>query len=137
MARRKSTKKGGVRKTARRAYTGLKRRGRTVRAYARRRRGRVSIGRRYNRRALVGKGSRKALKECGFITAGGALGLLAQRYAQGNVLGLPSDYFGGAAAIAAGVAMDQHKLIYMGFGALYPYLYGRMGEMINPVPTST
>lgn len=130
-----ATKKGGRRKTARRAYVGLKRRARSARSYVRRRRGAIRVRRRSRGKgnALVKARSMTALKECGWITAGGTAGLLTRKYYTGSMrpLGLAPEYFLGAAAIGYGIGFNKPKAIYMGFGALYPRLQGEIAKLIG------
>lgn len=128
-------KRGGRRKTARRAYTGLKRRAKSARSYVRRRRGAVRLRRSSKSKgtALVKARSMTALKECGWITAGGTAGLLTRKYYTGTMrpLGMAPESVLGAAALAYGIGFNKPKAIYMGFGALYPRLQGELAKLIG------
>lgn len=130
MARRKSTRKNQRRKTARRAYTGLKSTRRRRRYGSRR--GRVSFGRRTRRSTgLIKSRSMGALKECAWITGGSAAGLAANRYMPAGVMGYGSDLVFGAGALAWGLYKNDPKPIYLGFGALYPRIYTQLQSVIG------
>jgi len=72
-----------------------------------------------------------ALKECGWITAGGAAGLLAGKYMPNTYAGMSSETLLGAGAFAYGVMRNNPKAIYIGFGALYPRLQTEMANLIT------
>jgi len=130
MARRKrrSTRKGQIRKTSRRAYTKTRRR-RTFGS----RRGRVSLARRRTGTAgLVKARTMGALKECSWITAGSATGLAAQRWMPNGYMGLSSTTLVGIGALGYGVWRNDPKGIYLGFGALYPAIYTQLKQFILP-----
>jgi len=130
MARRKrrSTRKGQIRKTSRRAYTKTRRR-RTFGS----RRGRVTVGRaRSAGRRIVKARTMTAVKECSYITAGSAAGLAAQRWMPGGYMGLQSPTLFGIGALGYGVYKNDPKGIYLGFGALYPAIYGQLQKFILP-----
>ncbi len=131
MARRKSTRKGQRRKTARRAYVGLKTTRRRRRYGSRR--GRVSFRRRTRRSTgLVKARAMGAIKECAWITGGSAGGLLANRYAAGiTYMGLSPSTLFGIGGLAYGVARNDPKAIYLGFGALYPRIYTQLQSAIG------
>ena len=130
MARRKrrSTRKNQPRKTARRAYVAKTRRRRTFGS----RRGRVSIARRRPAAGLVKARTMGAIKECSWITAGSAAGLAAQRWMPGGYMGLQSPTLVGIGALGYGVWKNDPKGIYLGFGALYPAIYGQLAKFIFP-----
>lgn len=127
--RRRSTRKGQTRKTARKAYTGVTRRTRARAAYGR---ARYATKRRAKSAGmgLIKGRSGKAIMECGWITAGGAAGLLAGKYMAGSYAGMSSDTILGASALAYGVMQNNAKAIYIGFGALYPRIQNQMATMI-------
>jgi len=129
MARRKrrSTRKGQIRKTSRRAYTTVVRRRRLGS-----RRGRVSIARRRTGTGLVKARTMGALKECSWITAGSATGLAAQRWMPDRYMGMSSPTLVGIGALGYGVWKNDPKGIYLGFGALYPAIYGQLQKFILP-----
>lgn len=130
MARRKSTKKGGVRRTARRAYTGFKTTRRRRRYGSRR--GRVSMARRRTKSTGIVKArAMGAIKECAWITGGGALGTAANRFMPAGMLGQSSDLVVGAGALAYGVYRNDPKAIYLGFGALYPRIQSQVNRLIG------
>ena len=125
-------KKGRVRKTARRAYTGIKRRASSARSYVRRRRGAIRTApRRRKSTALVKTRAMGALKECGWFTAGGAAGLLATKYMPGQYASMSSTTILGASALAYGVVKNNPKAIYIGFGALYPRIQNQMAKALK------
>jgi len=133
MARRKrrSTRKGQIRKSSRPAYTKTRRRRRFGS-----RRGRVSIARRRTGGAgLVKARTMGAIKECSYITAGSAAGLATQRWMPQGALGLASPTLFGVGALGYGVWRNDPKGIYLGFGALYPQIYTQLQKFILP-PTS-
>lgn len=116
MARR-STRRGMVRRTARRAYVRTKRRTRRVRrraSYAVRSRARRSST------GLMRGASGRAIKECAWITAGGAAGLAVGKWMPTQYMGMSSSTMLGVAALGYGVYKNDAKGIYIGFGALYP-----------------
>lgn len=128
MARRRSTRAGQRRKTARRAYRGLKRRTRRVRrstyAFARRRSRKAATG-------IMRGASGRALRECAWITGGDAMGLAANRWMPSGVMGVSSATAVGAAALAWGIAKNDSKPIYLGFGALYPAIHNQLRGLIG------
>ncbi len=129
MARRRAgTKAGARRRTARRAYRGLARRTRRVRrttyAFARRRTARAATG-------IMSGASGRALRECAWITGGGALGIAADRWMPEGVLGMQSSTAVGAAALAWGIAQSDAKPIYLGFGAIYPAIQNQIRGLIG------
>lgn len=127
MARRKSTRKGQRRKTARRAYIAVKRRTRRARAYTRR----TYAAARRRSTGLIKSRSMGALKECAWITGGSAAGLAANRYMPAGVMGYGSDMVFGAGALAWGLYKNDPKPIYLGFGALYPRIYTQLQSVIG------
>jgi len=130
MARRKSTRKGQRRKTARRAYTGLKSTRRRRRYGSRR--GRVSMARRRTKSTgMVKRRAMGAIKECAWITGGGALGTAANRFMPAGILGQQSDLVVGAGALAWGIYKNDPKPIYLGFGALYPRIQMQVNRLIG------
>lgn len=131
MARRKrrSTRKGQPRKTARRAYVAKTRRRRTFGS----RRGRIATyARRQTKTGLVKARTMGALKECSWITAGSAAGLAAQRWMPAGYMGMSSPTLVGIGALGYGVWKNDPKGIYLGFGALYPAIYGQLQKYILP-----
>ncbi len=136
MARRKrrSTRAGQTRKTARKAYRGLKTTRRRRRFGSRR--GRVSLRRKSNGGTkLIKARTMTAVKECSYITAGSAAGLAAQRWMPQGALGLSSPTLFGVGALGYGVWRNDPKGVYLGFGALYPQIYNQLQKFILP-PTS-
>jgi len=134
MARRKrrSTRKGQIRKSSRRAYTKTRRR-RTFGS----RRGRITnYPRRQTKTGLVKARTMGALKECSWITAGSATGLAAQRWMPQGALGLQSPTLVGLGALGYGVWRNDPKGIYLGFGALYPAIYTQLQKFILPQTTT-
>ena len=129
MARRKrrSTRKGQIRKTSRRAYTKTTRR----RRYGSRR-GRVSVGRRTRSTGIVKARAMTALKDIGWMTAGSAAGLAAFRFVPGGYMGLSSPTLFGLGALGYGIWRNDPKGIYVGYGALFPDIYGRLSKIIIP-----
>ncbi|GAI95218.1 unnamed protein product [marine sediment metagenome] len=128
MARRKSTRKGQRRKTAKRAYMKTTRR----RRYGSRR-GRVSVARPRRARStgIVKARAMGAIKECAWITGGGALGTAANRFMPAGMLGQSSDLVVGAGALAYGVYRNDPKAIYLGFGALYPRIQQQVNRLVG------
>ena len=125
-------KRGGRRKTARRAYTGLKTRAKNARSYVRRRRGAIRMApKRRKSTSLVKTRAMGALKECGWFTAGGAAGLLATKYMPGQYASMSSTTILGASALAYGVAKNNPKAIYIGFGALYPRIQQQVARLVG------
>lgn len=132
MARRKrSTRTGQYRKTARRAYTGLKTRARRARSYVRRRRGRITVGRKKNG-AMIKTRSMRALKECAWITGGSAAAMTVTKFVPGSYMGISTPTLLGVGAVAWGIYKNDDKPIYLGFGALYPDIYRKMADLIKP-----
>ena len=126
MARR-STRRGQVRKTARRAYVGIKRRTRRSRRrvyYAARRRTRRTT------RGLMKGQSGRAVKDCGMIAGGDAAAMLATRFMGPQIAGLDTPTVIGAGLIGWGVYKNKSQPIYAGFGALYPMIHNRMAGLI-------
>ena len=72
-----------------------------------------------------------ALKECGWITGGGALGLAANRFMPKGFMGYQSDLLVGAGALAYGVYRNDPKPIYLGFGALYPRIQQQVARLVG------
>jgi len=127
MARR-STRKGQLRKTSRRAYTFPKQK-------ARRRRRRTTYPRvraRSPRRStgLLKGRSGAALKECAWITGGSAVGIMAPGMLGAQIMGYPTATVVGAGAMAWGMYKNEDKPIYLGFGALYPQIYTQLQKML-------
>ena len=132
MARR-STRKGQRRKTARRAYTGLKKTRRRRRYGSRR--GRVSFRRRSsNSKGLIKRRAMGAVKECAWIAAGSATGLAATRWMPAGAAGMSSSTLFGLGALGYGVWRNDPKGVYLGFGAIYPEIYDRLRSVILPTP---
>ena len=122
MARRKrSTRRGGVRKTARRAYTGLKRRRTRYYAAARRTGRRAKSG---GMALMKGKGG-EAIKDCSLIVAGDAIGLVAGKQWP-KVMGFKTSTALGVGALAWGIMKNRPEPIYLGFGALIPAIHNQM-----------
>jgi hypothetical protein len=133
MARR-STRKGQRRKTRskRRAYTGLATKTRRRRRYGSRR-GRISaVSRRPRATGIVKRRAMGALKEVGWVTAGSAAGLAAMRFVPGGYMGLSSPTLFGLGALGYGIWRNDPKGIYLGYGALFPEIYGRLSRIIIP-----
>lgn len=126
MARRKSTRKGQRRKTARRAYVGLKRRTRRARSYTRR----TYAAARRRSTGMIKSRSMGALKECAWITGGSAAGLAVNRFMP-TVMGYSSDIVVGGGSLAWGIYKNDPKAIYLGFGALYPRIYNQLQSVIG------
>ena len=80
---------------------------------------------------LIKGRSGRALKECAWITAGGAAGLLAGKYMAGNYAGMSAETIFGASSLAYGVIQNNDKAIYIGFGALYPTIQRQVAELIR------
>jgi len=133
MARR-STRKGSARKTARRAYTGLKRRARTARSYVRRR-GRVSVGRGTRSTGIVKARAMGALREVTWITAGSAAALATVRFMPGQTMGIENTTLLGLGALGYGIWRNDPKGIYIGYGALFPYIHQKLADLILPEAT--
>lgn len=126
MARR-STRKGMRRKSARRAYVGLKRRTRRTRRrayYAVRRRSRRTT------RGLLKGSSGRAVRDCGMIAAGDAAAMVTTRFAGPQIAGLDTPTVVGASLIGWGIYKNKAQPIYAGFGALYPMIHNRMASLI-------
>lgn len=132
MARRKrrSTRKGQIRKTSRRAYT------KTRRRRFGSRRGRVSVGRRTRSAGIVKARAMGALKEVGWITAGSAAGLATVRWMPGKTMGIPNPTLFGLGALGYGVWRNDPKGIYIGYGALFPYIHQKLADFILPEATT-
>ena len=129
MARR-STRRGQRRKTARRAYTGLKRTRR--RRGFRSRRGRVTLPRRRTRSTGIVKArAMGAIKECAWITGGGAMGTAARRFMPAGFMGYSTDLVVGGGALAYGIYKNDPKAIYLGFGALYPRIQSQVNALVG------
>jgi len=132
MARRRSTRKGQRRKSARRAYMGLKKTRRRRRYGSRR--GRISIARssaRRSKNAIVKRRAMGAIKECAWITGGGALGIVANRYMPNGIAGFQTDLVVGAGSLAYGIYRNDPKPIYLGFGALYPRIQQQVARLVQ------
>lgn len=128
MARRRSTRKGQRRKTARRAYMKTARRRRRYGS----RRGRVSFARRRtNSKALVKRRAMGAIKECAWITGGGAMGIVANRWMPNGIMGYQTDLVVGAGSLAYGIYRNDPKPIYLGFGALYPRIQQQVARLVQ------
>lgn len=126
MARR-STRKGQMRTTARRAYFPKQK--------ARRRRRAVTFRRvraRSPRRStgLLKGRSGAALKECAWITGGSAVGIMAPGMLGKEIMGYPTATVVGAGAMAWGMYKNDDKPIYLGFGALYPRILFELQKML-------
>lgn len=115
MAKRKrSTRTGQFRKTARKAYRGLKR---TTRRY-RSRRGAIRISRPRRDPGFLRQGSKTALKDIGWMSAGAAGSAVYANYMPAGMWGLKPQHFFGAALGAYGIYRNDKKFIYAGFGAV-------------------
>lgn len=127
MARRTSTRKGMVRRSARRAYEGLGRRTRRPRRRAYR-----AIRRRGRRvkKGLIKGRSYDAMRDCGMIVAGDAAALATTRFYGPTIGGFQTPTVLGTALIGWGIYKNDKKPIYAGFGALYPMLHNRMASVI-------
>jgi hypothetical protein len=73
-----------------------------------------------------------SLKEVGYMTAGSAAGLAAQRWMPNGYMGLSSTTLVGIGALGYGVWRNDPKGIYLGFGALYPAIYTQLKQYILP-----
>lgn len=132
MARRKSTRKGQRRKTARPAYFPKQK-------VTRRRRRRYSYPQATQRRAssrrrstgIVKARAMGAITECAWITGGGALGTAANRFMPAGFMGYSTDLVVGAGALAWGIYKNDPKPIYLGFGALYPRIQEQVNSLIG------
>lgn len=135
MARRRSTRKGQRRKTARRAYTGLATKTRRRRRFGSRR-GRISVGRRRTRSTGIVKArAMGALKEVGWITAGSAAALATVRFMPGEYMGIATPTLLGLGALGYGIWRNDPKGIYIGYGALFPYIHQKLANVILPKAT--
>ena len=128
MARR-STRKGQLRKTSRRAYTFPKQKARRVRRRTTYPRVRARSPRRRSTGILKGR-SGAALRECAWITGGSAIGMVAPSMLGTKVMGYNTSTVVGAGALAWGMYKNDDKPIYLGFGALYPQIYTYLQKML-------
>jgi hypothetical protein len=72
-----------------------------------------------------------AIKECAWITGGGALGTAANRFLPNGFLGQPSSCALGVGALAWGIYKNDPKPIYLGFGALYPRIQQQVNRLVG------
>ncbi len=104
-----AVKKGGVRKTARRAYVGLPKRRSGFRASPKLRKTEASLARARSqlRKARAGaKGAQPVLMEAAAVTAGGAAAGAVEAYMPDGIMGIDTSLIAGLGLVAAGVYLN-------------------------------
>lgn len=119
------TRRGMVRRTARRAYEGLGRaRRRSSPALAKAKEAALRAGKRARKYAAEAKDPMEAAKSSGMVLAGAAASGYgsAKGWIPDTIMDIDSDPILGIALGAAGFALKRKELVYLGTGFLAPYV---------------